>query len=96
MAAIKMFVKKVFQQSFNSHKNEQKGELSIDNHQAHLAATVIKESSYYILNMLSGQLTSIKNNLLSITSTLPQSKTRPDRQLELLFGIGDTCIVGKG
>jgi pyruvoyl-dependent arginine decarboxylase (PvlArgDC) len=38
------------------------------------------------------QLSAIKNNLLSVTSTLPKSNTRPERQLELLFGIGATLF----
>jgi hypothetical protein len=55
----------LYQQSFNSLRNEQRGKVSIDKHKDHLAASVIKESSDYILNTSSSQLTSIKNNLLS-------------------------------
>ncbi len=58
----------------------------------HLAATLIKETSEYILNTSMDQLSAMKNNLLSVTSTLPESTTRPERQLELLFGIGATLF----
>jgi hypothetical protein len=64
----------------------------VDKHQAHLAATLVKETSEYILNTSMDQLSAMKNNLLSVTSTLPESTTRPERQLELLFGIGATLF----
>jgi hypothetical protein len=55
------------------HRDEQQGNL-VDKHQAHLAAKWSKTSDF-ILN-ISEQLTPIKNNLLSVTSTLPESNTR--------------------
>jgi hypothetical protein len=61
---------------------QQRGNM-VDKHQAHLAATLIKETSDYILNTSTDQLTAIKNNLISITSALPESNTRPEHQLEL-------------
>ena len=64
----------------------------LDKHQAHLAATLIKETSDYILNTSTDQLSAIKNNLLDVTSTMPESNTRPEHQLELLFGIGATLF----
>jgi hypothetical protein len=54
----------------------------VDKHQAHLAATLVKETSEYILNTSMEQLSAMKNNLLYIISTLPESTTRPDRQLQ--------------
>jgi hypothetical protein len=50
-----------------------------DKHQAHL----IKESRDFIFNTSLDQLTAIKNNLISVTSTLPASNIKPERQLEL-------------
>jgi pyruvoyl-dependent arginine decarboxylase (PvlArgDC) len=64
----------------------------VDKHQAHLAGTLVKETSEYILNTYMDQFSTIKNNLLSVTSTLPESTTRPEHQLELLFGIGATLF----
>ena len=88
---MKGYVKDVYQQSLMYYRDEGRGNV-VDKHQAHLAATLIKEQSDYILNTSSDQLSAIKNNLLSITSTLPESNTRPERQLELLFGIGATLF----
>jgi pyruvoyl-dependent arginine decarboxylase (PvlArgDC) len=44
------------------------------------------------MNTSSDQLVPIKNNLLSVTSMLPNSNTRPERQLEPLFGLGATLF----
>jgi hypothetical protein len=51
-----------------------------------------KETSEYILNTSIDQLSAIKNNLLSVTSPLPESTTRSVSQLELLFGMGATLF----
>jgi hypothetical protein len=91
MQQIKSYVKEVYQQSLKCYRDERRGNM-MDKHQAHLAATLIKETSDYILNPTTDQITAIKNNLMSITSTLPESNTRPERQLELLFGIGATLF----
>ena len=64
----------------------------MDKHQAHVAAQLIKESSDFILNTSYVQLNDIKDNLISILSTLPESNTRPERQIELLFGLGATLF----
>ena len=91
MKHMQTYVKEVYQQSLMYYRDERRGNV-VDKHQAHLAATLIKETSDYILNTSNDQLTAIKNNLLSVTSTLPESNTRPERQLELLFGIGATLF----
>ncbi len=88
---MKEYVKNVYQQSLVYYRDEGRGNV-VDKHQAHLAATLIKEQGDYILNTSSDQLSAIKTNLLSITSTLPESNTRQERQLELLFGIGATLF----
>jgi hypothetical protein len=64
----------------------------VDKHQAHLATTLIKETSEYIINTSMDQLSAMKNNLLSVTSTLPESTARPERQIGILFGIGATLF----
>jgi hypothetical protein len=70
-------------------KDHQRGNIA-DQHQAHLAAQLIKETSDFIMNKSSNQLISIQNNFKPVTSTLPNSNTRTERQLELLFGLGAT------
>jgi hypothetical protein len=44
----------------------------VEKHQAHMAAKVKKISSDFITNPSSDQLAAIQNNLLYITSTLPE------------------------
>jgi hypothetical protein len=66
--------------------DEQRGNM-VDNHQTHLAATLLREFIDFIQNIFSDQIIAIPNNLLSKISTLPATNTRPGRQLELLFGI---------
>ncbi len=77
---IKVTVKDVYEQTVRYNRDERRGNM-VDKHQAHLAATLVKESSEFILNTSIDQLSAIKNNLLSVTSTLPESSTRPERQL---------------
>jgi hypothetical protein len=84
---MKTYAKEVYEQSLRYYRYERRGNM-LDKHQAHLAATLVKETSDNILNTSTDQLSAIKNNLLSITSTLPESNTRPEGQLDLLFGIG--------
>jgi hypothetical protein len=91
MQHIKTYVKDVYEQSVHYNRDERRGNM-VDKHQAHLAATLTKETSEYILNTSMDQLSAMKNNLLSVTSTLPESTTRPELQLELLFGIGATLF----
>jgi 4-diphosphocytidyl-2C-methyl-D-erythritol kinase len=91
MQHMRTYVKEVYQQSLMYYRDERRGNM-VDKHQAHLAATLVKETSEYILNTSNDQLSAIKNNLLSVTSTLPESKTRPERQLELLLGTGATLF----
>ena len=59
----------------------------VDKHQAHLTAALIKDSSDFTLNTSSDRLTIIQNNLDLVNSTLPATNIRPERQLELQFGI---------
>jgi hypothetical protein len=89
MQHIRTYVKNVYEQAVRYNPDERKGNM-VYKHQAHLAATLVKETSEYILNTYMDQLSAIKNNLLSVTSTLPESSTTPEHQLELLFGIGAT------
>jgi hypothetical protein len=91
MQHMRRYVKEVYQQSIMYYKDERRGNM-VDEHQAHLAATLVKETSEYILNTSTDQLSAIKNNLLTVTSTLPESNSRPERQLELLFGIEATLF----
>jgi hypothetical protein len=91
MQHIKTYVKNVYEQTVHYYRDETRGNM-VDKLQAHLAGTLIKETSEYILNTSMDQLSAMKNNLLSVTSTLPESTTRPERQLELLFGIGATLF----
>ena len=91
MDHIKEYIKDVYEQTVRYNRDERTGNM-MDKHQAHLAATLVKESSEFILNTSIDQLSAIKNNLLSVTSTLPESSSRPERQLELLFGIGATLF----
>jgi hypothetical protein len=91
MQHMKTYLKEVYQQSLIYYRDERRGNM-MDKHQAHLAATLIKETSNYILNTSTDQLSAIKNNLLSVTSTLPESNIIPERQLELLFGIEATLF----
>jgi hypothetical protein len=91
MQHTRTYVKDVYEQSVRYNSDERRGNM-VDKHQAHLAATLIKKTSEYILNTSMDQLSAMKNNLLSFTSTLPESTTRPEHQLELLFGIGATLF----
>ena len=89
--SINQFVRNVYQQSLIYYREDHHPN-NVDKHQAHLAAQLNKDSSDFILNTTSDQLTAIKDNLISILSTLPESKTRPERQIELLFGLGATLF----
>jgi hypothetical protein len=91
MKTIETYIKNVYQHSLMYYKDHQRGIIG-DKHQAHLAAELIKDTSDLIVNISSEQLVAIKNNLLSITSMLPNSNTRPERQLELIFGLGATLF----
>jgi hypothetical protein len=91
MRHIRTYVKDVYEQAVRYNRDERRGTM-VDKHQAHLAATLVKETSEFILKTSMDQLSAIKNNLLSVTSTLPESSTRPERQLELLIGIGPTLF----
>jgi hypothetical protein len=91
MQSIRSFVKEVYHQTLHNYRDETGGNM-LDKHQVHLVATLAKETSEYIINTSTDQLTAIKNNLLSVISTLPESNTRHDCQLELLFGIGATLF----
>jgi hypothetical protein len=82
---IRSNVKNLYQQPLMYYQDNQR-------HQAHLAATLIRDSSGYILNASLVQLSAIQNNLLSIMSTLPASNSRPEHQCERLFGLGATLF----
>ena len=60
---LRSYVKNVHLQSFTYLRDEQR-ENMVDKHQAHLVATLIKETSDFILNTSSDQLTAIQNNLI--------------------------------
>ena len=96
METIKTYVTNVYQNSImfykDAHKTQSRSEPGTGNEQAHLAALLIKEQCEFVTNTSEGQLLAIQNNLLSVISTLPTSNTRPERQLELLFGIGATLF----
>jgi hypothetical protein len=70
MQTIEAYIKNVHQQLLMYFKDHQRGNIT-DKHQAHLAALLVKDTSDFILNMSSDQLGSIQNNLMSISSTLP-------------------------
>jgi hypothetical protein len=94
METLKSYVKNVYQQSVLYYRNEQRGKV-VDLQHTHLQATLIKECSDIILNTSSDQFNAIQNNLISVTSTLLATYTRPERperQLELLFGICATIV----
>jgi hypothetical protein len=91
MEILKSNVKNVYQQSIGYNRDKQRDNM-MDKHQAHLEATLIKESSDFILNTSSDQLTAIQNNQLLVTSKLLASNTRPKSQLKLLFRIGATLF----
>jgi hypothetical protein len=84
-------IKNVYQQLLMYYKDQQRGNVA-DKHQAHLAAQLLMDSSDFIMNRWSTQLISIKNDILSVTLTLPTSNTGTERQLELLFGLGATLF----
>jgi hypothetical protein len=73
------------------YKVHQRGNIA-GKHQAHLAAQLVKDTSGFIVNASSDQLVFMKNNLLSITSALANSNNRPERQLDLIFGLGATLF----
>jgi hypothetical protein len=73
------------------YKDHQRGNIA-DKRQAYLAAQLIKYTGDFIMNMSSDQLVPIQNNLMTITFTLPNLNTRPERQLELLLGMGATLF----
>jgi hypothetical protein len=77
MEKISAFMQNVYQQSLMYYRDSQRGEV-MQNYQAHLAVQLVKDSSDSILNTSSKQLTAIKNNLISVISTLPESNTRPE------------------
>jgi hypothetical protein len=83
MKTIEAYIKNVYQQLLMYYKDQQTGNIA-DKHQAHLGAQLIKDTRDFIRNKSSDQLVSIQNNIMSITSMLPNSNTTPERQLELL------------
>ena len=91
MRQVKAFVNNVYQISLVYYREDHHPN-TVDKHQAHVAAQLVKESSDFVMNTSYDQLTEIKNNLISIISTLPESNTRPELQVELLFGLGATLF----
>jgi hypothetical protein len=91
METIEGHIKNVYQQSLIYYKDQQRGNVT-DKNQAHLAAQLLKDTSDFVMNTTSNQPISIKNDILSVTSTLPTSNTRTERQLELLFGLVATLF----
>jgi hypothetical protein len=87
MKTVERHIKNVYHQSLMYYKDNQRGSIA-DKHQAHLVAQLMKDTIEIIMNTSSDQLISIQKNLMSITSMLPNSNIRPERQLELLFGMG--------
>jgi hypothetical protein len=75
MTQMEIYFRNLYQQSLMYYKDHQRGNLA-DKHQAHIAAQLIRDTSDFITNTSSAQLTSIKNNLLSITSMLPMTNIR--------------------
>jgi hypothetical protein len=59
MQHIKTYVKEVYEQSIRYYRDEKRSNM-IEKHQAHLAATLIKETSDYILNTSMDKLSAIK------------------------------------
>jgi UDP-N-acetylglucosamine transferase subunit ALG13 len=49
MQHMRTYVKEGYQQSLMCYRDERRGNM-VDKHQAHLAATLVKETSKYILN----------------------------------------------
>jgi hypothetical protein len=91
MIQVETYIRNLYQQSFMYYQDHQRGNL-VDKHQAHFAAQLVKDTSDYIPNISSDQLKSFKNNLLYITSMLPMSNTRPERQLDSHVWIGGHFI----
>ena len=91
METIKSYMTNVYQNSMMYYRDDHRTE-PVDKQQAHLAATLIRDLCEFVTNMSTDQLNAIKGNLLSFISTLPVSNTRPERQLDLLFGIGATLF----
>ncbi len=83
METLKSYVKNQYQQSTMYYMDEQRGNM-VDKHQALLVATLIKESSNFILNTWSDQLATIQNNLWNVTSTLTASNTRQELLLHFI------------
>jgi hypothetical protein len=71
MQHIRTYVKDLYEQAVRYNRDERRGNM-VDKHQAHLAATLVKVMSDYILNTPIDQLSAIKNKLLSIISILPE------------------------
>ncbi len=65
METIKTYVQNVWKQSLMFYRDELRGNIA-DKHQAHLAAQLIKDTSDFIMNTSSDQLSAIKNNLLKL------------------------------
>jgi hypothetical protein len=91
METIETYIKNVYNQSLMYHKNHQRGNI-VDKHQAHLAAQLVKDTHNFTMNVSLDKLLSMKNNLIYVTSTFLNSNTRPERQLELIFGLGATIF----
>jgi hypothetical protein len=91
MKTIETYIKNVYQQLLMHYKDPQRGNIA-GKHQAHLASQIIKDTWDYIMNTSSDKLASFQNNQMSITSTLPNSNIRPEWQLELVFGLGETLF----
>jgi hypothetical protein len=77
----------MYQQSLMYYKDQQRDNVA-NKHQAHLAAQLLKDTISFKMNMSSNQLISSKNIIMSVTSALPTSNHRTERQLGLLFGLG--------
>jgi hypothetical protein len=76
-------VKEVYEQSIRYYRDEKKGNM-VDKHQAHLAATLLKETRDYIVNKSTDQLSALKNNLLSVTYSDGNSSDTTDQGGEMV------------